>query len=53
MVILLRIPILINILIRNVTMMMNCFCEMIDQRKAFTPYLELEPLSEILTIANL
>ena len=34
-------------------MMMNCFCEMVDRRKAFTTYFQLGPLSEILTIANL
>ena len=33
--------------------MMNCFCRMVDWRKAFTPYSQLWPLSEILTIANL
>ena len=34
-------------------MMMNCFCGMVDRRKAFTPYFQPGPLSEILTIANL
>ena len=34
-------------------MMMNYFCGMVDQRKAFMPYLQPEPLSDILTIANL
>ena len=33
-------------------MMMNCFCGMVDRRKA-EPYFQLGPLSEILTIANL
>ena len=33
--------------------MMNCFCGMVDRRKAFMPYFQPEPLSEILTIANL
>ena len=34
-------------------MMMNCFCGMFDHWKAFTPYFQPGPLSEILTIANL
>ena len=34
-------------------MMMNCFCGMVDQQKAFKPYFQPGPLSEILTIANL
>ena len=34
-------------------MMMNCIFGMVDRRKAFTPYSQPEPLSEILTIANL
>ena len=34
-------------------MMKNCFCGMIDRRKAFTPYFQPGQLSEILTIANL
>ena len=34
-------------------MMMNCFCKMVNRRKAFTPCFQLGPLSEILTIANL
>ena len=29
------------------------FCGMVDRRKAFWPYFQAEPLSEILTIANL
>ena len=33
--------------------MMNCFCGIVDQRKAFTPYFHPGPLSEILTITNL
>ena len=33
--------------------MMNYFSRMVDRRKAFTPYLQPGPLSEILTIANL
>ena len=34
-------------------MMMSCFCGMVDRRKAFLPYFQPGPLSEILTIANL
>ena len=34
-------------------MMMNCFCGMVDRRKAFYPYFQPGPLSEILTITNL
>ena len=34
-------------------MIMNCFCGMNDQWKAFMPYFQPGPLSEILTIANL
>ena len=33
-------------------MMMNCFCGMVDRRKA-EPYFQPGPLSESLTIANL
>ena len=33
-------------------MMINCFCGMVDRRKAFTPYFQPRPFSEILTIAN-
>ena len=33
--------------------MMNCFCGMVDRRKAFRPYFQPGPLSEILTISNL
>ena len=32
---------------------MNCFCGMVEQLKAFTPYFQPGPSSEILTIANL
>ena len=32
---------------------LNYFCGMVDRRKAFTPYFQPRPLSEILTIANL
>ena len=38
---------------RTIDLLMNCFCGMVDQRKAFTPYFQPGPLSEILTIANL
>ena len=34
-------------------MMMNCFCGMVDRRKAFRTYFQPGTLSEILTIANL
>ena len=30
----------------------TCFCGIIDQRRAFIPYFQPGPLSEILTIAN-
>ena len=30
----------------------DCFCGMVDRRKAFRPYFQPEPLSEILTVAN-
>ena len=36
-----------------IKMMKDCFCGMVDRRKAFTPYFQPGPLSEILTIANL
>ena len=32
---------------------LNGFCGMIDRQKAFTPYFQQEPFSEILIIANL
>ena len=32
---------------------MNFFCRMVNRRKAFTPFFQLRPLSEILTITNL
>ena len=34
-------------------MRMNCFSRMDDQQKAFMPYFQLGPLSDILTITNL
>ena len=34
-------------------MMMNFFCGMVDRRKAFMPYFQLGPLSEILPMANI
>ena len=33
--------------------MMNCFCEIVDQQKAFRPHFQQRPLPEILTITNL
>ena len=32
---------------------MNCFCRMVNRRKAFASFFQLRPLSEILTITNL
>ena len=34
-------------------MIINCFCKVVDRKKAFTPYFQPGPLSEILTIVNL
>ena len=33
--------------------MMNCFCEIVDQQKAFRPHFQQKPLPEILIITNL
>ena len=33
--------------------MINCFCIIVDRGKAFTPYFQPEPLSEILPFTNL
>ena len=40
------------LMVMMMMMMMNCFCGMVDRRKA-EPYFQPGPLSEILTIANL
>ena len=32
---------------------MNCFCGIVERKKAFMPYFQPAPLSEILTTANL
>ena len=34
-------------------MMINCFYGMVDRQKAFSPFFQPGPLSEILTIANI
>ena len=36
-----------------IKIMINCFCGMVNRRKAFTPYFQSGPLPEILTISNL
>ena len=37
----------------TMTMMMNCFCWMVDRQKGFTPCFQPGPLLGILTMANL
>ena len=47
-------PYLIGVpLIHFDELMISCFCGMVDQKKAFRPYFQPEPLSEIFTISDL
>ena len=42
-----------HMIANNLDMVMNCFCRIADRRKAFIPYFQPGPMSEVLTIANL
>ena len=40
-------------MMKKMLMVMNLFCEMINQRKCVKPYFQPGPFSEVITIANL
>ena len=44
---------LLMMMMMMMMMMINCFYGMVDRQKAFSPFFQPGPLSEILTIANI